>query len=1098
LRVDCLNAVLNVLSEWDVPMIMIPGNHDQVTLNGIEHALTPLQNAYRINIHEHSNSLSDTTTTTTPNNTIPGILLFSQPTKFNNALFVPHIRDIAAMQSILQSPKASTSQAIFIHADVTGAYMNDLIMSTGGIAPSYFPPNTPIYSGHFHKPHVVEQPLSAPGVCIRYVGSPYETSLAEAGQDKALLVLDSDCGWSCVERIPLYIGRKHWKAGCIEDLLDLETNANMNVNDSITGSSVQNLVSSGDRVVVSVDQEEVEIVRDRAREDGEICQFDAKVKDLRSIGVSVEIRDAKSGPITRMGSTTHFLTDDSNVNSDIKSDLDWLLVEDMSPQTTWSNFLQNEVERTAISNITASKLLDAGNDILAGIECGTYDSVSDGKIGTDVVAGEKNSVLLSLDEITIQGFGPFKNSVSYPLKDRGIVLVKGLNQDGRGSDSNGTGKSSLAMSALWALTGSIDPRPVSDSKVSDIVNDLSKSAKVSIRGTINHSPFVVSRTKTSSKGSLTFVLDDMDLTRQSVKETQQVIDEKLGVGSQVLSRTIFHGQHSLNGLLEATDAKFKDELSLIVPLKIWQDSASHTRGLCRSLAKKASEIDGMISIRNQDIETLKRKFETTKDTVALKEDEVRTKEKELQKTESIVIEDEEEICLESLRQVITETVEKLKFLESTLQSELSSHDAEIKPIQLNLDRINSDLNQAKAVLQNVQRGIDRIEVAVESAQESLKSTKVKWDVIELEGDAISSFTPPNVCPTCKQPMIDESSHNHIHDEMQTTLTAAYGRVEELNCEITRRRNEFGIVQSEVDELQVKKETLTEELEKKAALWYEQYTKYQSDIDLTRERYSTLSIQFSNELERVNRQNRLEAFQSNANAELKASFDRLEAAKIASESILQEVNDMKTSIHQLEVNKEISRERSGILSKVVDYFGARGVQTYILQNTITALQFVAQTYLDELSDGTLRLQLKLDDGDRIIRSASVLSTNGVWVERPLSSLSGGQWRRCSLSLSLGFSDLIARRGRLCPSLLVLDEPLTHLDSGGRDNVGKVLRKLIYNQSSSKARDGVGIGGLTVSTILIILQDLVAEELSESFDRVDEVVRSEGHSRVVIDE
>jgi DNA repair exonuclease SbcCD ATPase subunit len=40
--------------------------------------------------------------------------------------------------------------------------------------------------------------------------------------------------------------------------------------------------------------------------------------------------------------------------------------------------------------------------------------------------------------------------------------------------SNGTGKSSLAMSTLWALTGSIDPRPASDAKVSDIVNDFSK------------------------------------------------------------------------------------------------------------------------------------------------------------------------------------------------------------------------------------------------------------------------------------------------------------------------------------------------------------------------------------------------------------------------------------------------------------------------------------------------------------------------------------------------------------------------------------------------------------------------------------------------
>ena len=91
----------------------------------------------------------------------------------------------------------------------------------------------------------------------------------------------------------------------------------------------------------------------------------------------------------------------------------------------------------------------------------------------------------------------------------------------------------------------------------------SQSAKVTIRGTIDNSPFIIVRTKTLSKGTLTFILNEEDLTRQSIKETQLIIDEKLGAGSQVLSRTIFHGQHALNGLLEATDAKLKDELSLL-------------------------------------------------------------------------------------------------------------------------------------------------------------------------------------------------------------------------------------------------------------------------------------------------------------------------------------------------------------------------------------------------------------------------------------------------------------------------------------------------------------------------------------------------------
>jgi hypothetical protein len=40
--------------------------------------------------------------------------------------------------------------------------------------------------------------------------------------------------------------------------------------------------------------------------------------------------------------------------------------------------------------------------------------------------------------------------------------------------SNGSGKTTLAMSILWALTGSLDSRPMQDSKVSDVVHQESK------------------------------------------------------------------------------------------------------------------------------------------------------------------------------------------------------------------------------------------------------------------------------------------------------------------------------------------------------------------------------------------------------------------------------------------------------------------------------------------------------------------------------------------------------------------------------------------------------------------------------------------------
>jgi DNA repair exonuclease SbcCD ATPase subunit len=187
--------------------------------------------------------------------------------------------------------------------------------------------------------------------------------------------------------------------------------------------------------------------------------------------------------------------------------------------------------------------------------------------------------------------------------------------------SNGVGKSTLAMAALWALAGTVDPRPAQDGKVSDVVNDFCKVAEVSLRGSINNKPFSVTRTKsTSSQGSsLTFVLDGKVLTQQSILGTQQLIDHHFSIGSQILMRTIFHGQHTIGGLLESSDAKLKEELSHLVSLEIWQQSASLARSKQRELLRKASELEGMLSLRAKDKMRAEEKARAAKEEVQRRE-----------------------------------------------------------------------------------------------------------------------------------------------------------------------------------------------------------------------------------------------------------------------------------------------------------------------------------------------------------------------------------------------------------------------------------------------------------------------------------------------
>lgn len=1053
-RVDCLNAVLNQLSEWEVPMIMIPGNHDQVSLDGIEHGLTPLQNAYRISKGSES---------------INGVLIFSHPTKFMNALFVPHTRDVGTMQAILQSKVSASSSAVFVHADVTGAQMNDLIVSTHGVAPAYFPPHIPIYSGHFHKPHVVEKPEAAPGVSIRYVGSPYETTLQEANQNKALLVLNSKDGWCCNKEIPLTIGRKHWRARSIDEFLDLPVMTDQTVNDSISGP--MSVVSAGDRVVVSVNQLELETIR--ASSDTNV--FDAKVKELRSVGASIEIREIKPTPTlseTNDGSTTS----------------DWS-VEDLAPRTIWSNYLKDEVSRSTMLNDTATNILKVGYKVLDELSVNESTTNSEKK---------RYSSFLSLDEITLEGFGSFKQSTTYPLSKRGVVLLRGSNRDGSGFDSNGSGKTTLAMSTLWALTGSIDPRPMEDSKVSDIVHDDSQTARVVLRGTLNEIPFHISRSKTKTKTSLTFVLDGEDLSRQSAKETQQIIDEKLGVSSQLLSRTIFHGQHTINGLLESTDAKLKEELSLIVPLALWQDASTYARKSGRELSRTVSELDGMISIRSRDLDALHDRLEKAEYLILQRESELSQKQNEWTSKLDTVNESihPDNISLHDMQNKMNDTTQKINMLEGILNDSTLDLHNELAPIHEEIESHMDLLEKETITLAEYRKELDQTEMRLKSAKEYVDSLEGKWGVDDLLHTDITTLQIPEVCPTCKQHTHGKSYEN-VRIEIENDIKSANERVETLtklfdrNLSLVNKQEE---VKSSIDAQVAELRARANEIE---SSWKDARRNFEQDLHILRNEYAEYSKSFTDAVSQISADSEMDQIKAKAQSELQIYLKNLELATDNRDLIAKEISELELSLNDLKEQRESTKCDADSFSSTAEKFGARGIQTYILKNAVHALECASQEYLDELSDRMLKLELELDSGDRILRNAYVLGNDGTWTQRPLASLSGGQWRRCSLALSLGFSDLISRRGMLRSSLLVLDEPLTHLDSAGRAVVGKLLRKVVKQERDIDTEMDF-LGNLSVSTILVILQDLAAEELAESFDCIDEVVKSGGCSNVLLDD
>jgi len=665
------------------------------------------------------------------------------------------------------------------------------------------------------------------------------------------------------------------------------------------------------------------------------------------------------------------------------------------------------------------------------------------------------------------------------------------------------------VATLWALTGSLDARKAQDGKVADVVNDDSKTARVTLEGYLNDHSFVLSRTKTATKGELLFNFDGQDLTTLSVKETQALIEETLGVNANLLSRTMFHGQHGMNDLLEATDAKLKEELSLLVPLEMWQLAATTARAKTRQARKKGDEINGMIQLRKEDVRRVSDRLRRSE--ALQQEKEERYAEAKKRATEEL---NEIDTLLKTkMNQDASELQEELNVVLSTIeefnghfQSLVQERNAAISPLEMQWREAKEALENSQRNLFQVQQSISTSQLQLDAARSTISALEKKWSVDLSCGTLPDVIVPPQSCPTCHQAIFEgdgKDSHRSIELSMSNEIEDALAKLSKAEEHSRAASDEVLQADRALQTCKESENATRQELEELSIEWVSMLSEWEERTNNEKRRQNELTAQLSRVLEQSQLSSRRDAIVAELNMEQSAK----DYADETCAQLAQQVSEAEGLLEKLDTEKHEYAATASAMSDLGERFGQRGVQTYVLKNAVDSLESLAQTYLDQMTDGGIRLELSLEAGDKIIRRAFVVGSDGQFRERPLSTLSGGQWRRCSLALTFGFAELVARRGRLRSSICVLDEPLTHLDRSGRDKFGAVVRGMIrQNQimdtdssavSNSPSADQNRVSGYGMSTIIMILQDLAAEELEEAFDCIDTVVRENGQSSVQVD-
>ena len=126
-----------------------------------------------------------------------------------------------------------------------------------------------------------------------------------------------------------------------------------------------------------------------------------------------------------------------------------------------------------------------------------------------------------------------------------------------------------------------------------------------MQGIIDFVPFVITRDNALTGGGITLSLDREDVTCQSTRDTQRVVDKAMGVNSLILARTVIHSQNFLDGLLGESNVGLKEYPILIVPLDVLTGAASTTRSAAREEVGRSANLGGMISLRRKDIDAMR-------------------------------------------------------------------------------------------------------------------------------------------------------------------------------------------------------------------------------------------------------------------------------------------------------------------------------------------------------------------------------------------------------------------------------------------------------------------------------------------------------------
>lgn len=580
---------------------------------------------------------------------------------------------------------------------------------------------------------------------------------------------------------------------------------------------------------------------------------------------------------------------------------------------------------------------------------------------------------IKLDYVNIHSFMSIGDA-EVNFTSNGFTVVNGKNNRVEdNASSNGSGKSSIWESIIWALTGQ------TLRGTTDVCNHFyNDAAEVKVSFTVDNDEYDITRTAStkSSNSTLKIIHNGEDISGKGIRDTKNILSEYLPeLTPELLGGIIIFGQGMPEKFTNRKPSKRKELLEsltdsdyMIEDLKIkvssrQQELKTELSNCGNSVAESSAKISMLNSRLNSSSVALQALMNPDEYEAQITRytSEVNTKKNALELLIQHIKHNDDKI------KELSEAKDKLRENISNICNELAK---EYNPI---ITDVKNKINLATAEINTV-----RSEIA------HRKSVK-------------------DICPTCGQklPGVVKLDTTELEYRLATLQTDS-----EVNkAELTRL----------TDELEDKQTFMSVEMQKELDEISNSIRLTESECVYDRNAERTLSREIS----------QLEVLIAETNAKLESVHDKRD-------SLNKEIEDCRLQIKSYE--EVISQNESKIRTldnslarlRVFDTYLKRDFRGYLLSSVIKFIDEKCKHYCSSIFNTRL-IEFKLDGNDIAI----------TYDNKEYEMLSGGEKQKIDIIIQFAIRDMLCTYRGFQTNLLVLDEVFDNLDAVGCQKILDVI-------------------------------------------------------------